>query len=93
MAINEALIGELQHEAATTRKVLERVPTEKFDWKPHEKSMTMGRLATHVANMFGWFSATLETDELDFAEGFEEPKPATNEELSRWTKISRYLEN
>ncbi len=43
--------------------------------------MTMGRLATHVANMFGWFSATLETDELDFAGGYEEPKPATNEEL------------
>ncbi|MDQ3063315.1 MAG: DinB family protein, partial [Acidobacteriota bacterium] len=53
--MNEVFIGELQHEAATTRKVLERVPTEKFDWKPHEKSMTMGRLATHVANMFGWF--------------------------------------
>ncbi len=81
MAMNEVFIGELQHEAATTRKVLERVPTEKFDWKPHEKSMTMGRLATHVANMFGWFSATLETDELDFAQGYEEPKPATNEEL------------
>ena len=81
MTINETFIGELRQEAATTRKVLERIPAEKFDWKPHEKSMTMGRLATHVADIFGWFSATLETDELDFALGYEEPKPATSEEL------------
>lgn len=81
MAINEALIGELQHEAGTTRKLLERIPTEKFSWKPHEKSMTMIRLATHVADMFGWFRPTLEQDELDFSKGYEEPKPANTEEL------------
>ncbi len=52
MAISEALISELQQEAATTRKVLERIPTETFDWKPHEKSMSMYRLATHVADIF-----------------------------------------
>lgn len=81
MAISEALIGELQHEAGTTRKLLERIPVEKFDWQPHEKSMSMIRLATHVADMFSWFPTTLETDELDFANGYEEPKPATTEEL------------
>ena len=81
MAINEALLGELEQEAATTRKLLERIPTEKFDWKPHEKSMSMIRLATHVADMFNWFPVTLEQDELDFAGGYEEPKPATSEEL------------
>jgi len=81
MAINEALIGELQYEAATTRKVLERIPPETFDWKPHEKSMSMHRLATHVADMFGWYAPTLEQDELDFAGGYEEPKPANTEEL------------
>ena len=81
MAINEAFIGELQHEAATTRKLLERIPAETFDWKPHEKSMSMHRLATHVADMFGWFQPTLEQDELDFANGYEEPKPANTEEL------------
>jgi uncharacterized damage-inducible protein DinB len=81
MAINEGLMRELENEAATTRKVLERIPVEKFDWKPHEKSMTMIRLATHVADMFGWFPPTLEQDELDFAKGYEEPKPATTEEL------------
>jgi uncharacterized damage-inducible protein DinB len=81
MAINEAYIGELQHEAATTRKLLERIPTDKFDWKPHEKSMSMNRLATHVADMFSWYAPTLEQDELDFSKGYEEPKPANTEEL------------
>ena len=59
MAINEGLIGELEIEAATTRRVLERIPAEIFDWKPHEKSMTMGRLATHVADMFSWYIPAL----------------------------------
>ena len=81
MAINDGLINELQQEAATTRKVLERIPTETYDWKPHEKSMSMHRLAAHVANMFGWFAPTLEQDELDFAGGYEEPTPATTEEM------------
>lgn len=81
MAINESFIGELQHEATTTRKVLERIPAEKFDWKPHEKSMPFGQLATHVADMFSWFAPVLETDELDFANGYEQPKPVTTEEL------------
>lgn len=81
MAMNEAFIGELKHEAATTRKVLERIPAETFDWKPHEKSMTMSQLAAHVADMFGWFSHTLERDELDFAAGYAQPKPANAEEL------------
>lgn len=82
MARKDGLISELQHEAATTRKVLERIPVETFGWKPHEKSMTMGQLAAHVADMFGWFSATLEFDELDFAAGYEQPNPATTEELT-----------
>ena len=81
MAINDGLMSELQYEAATTRKVLERIPTETFDWKPHEKSMSMRQLAGHVADMFGWYAPTLEQEELDFAGGYEEPKPANTEEL------------
>lgn len=81
MAINDGLISELQEEAATTRKVLERIPAETFDWKPHEKSMSMRQLAAHVADMFGWYTPTLERDELDFAGGYEEPKPASGAEL------------
>ena len=65
--IAAALIGEMQHEAETTRKCLERVPAEKFVWKPHEKSMTKGRLASHIAEMFGWTTPTLQNSELDFS--------------------------
>lgn len=81
MAINQAFLGELDHEARTTRKVLERVPTEKFGWRPHEKSMTMGELAAHVADMYTWYSGTLDADEIDFAAGYKVPSPATTEEL------------
>lgn len=62
-----AFLAELDNEAKVTRQCLERVPAEKFDWKPHEKSMTMGRLAVHCAEMFGWTKETLKKDVLDFA--------------------------
>jgi len=80
--IANGLIQELEQEAATTRKVLERIPADKFDWKPHEKSMTMGRLATHVAEMHGWTKPTVEDPELDFAKMDYKPfEPKTTEEL------------
>ena len=52
--IGSAFIAELEHEAKVAREVLSRIPADKFDWKPHEKSMTFGRLAAHVAEMFAW---------------------------------------
>lgn len=67
MGINEAFLGELEHEAATTRKVLERIPESAWEFKPHEKSMEMKTLATHVAEMHGWVRYTLDHPELDFA--------------------------
>jgi len=67
MGISEALSAELKHEAATTRKMLERVPEDKLDWKPHEKSMTLGTLAGHIAELPGLIRAMLTQDELDFA--------------------------
>lgn len=67
MTHNQALIAELQMEAASTRKLLERVPTEKNEWQPHAKSMSLGRLASHVAELPGWTTMTMNTDELDFA--------------------------
>lgn len=77
-----ALIGELQVEAATTRKCLERIPAEKFDYTPHEKSMKMGRLAVHIAEMFGWAIETVNKTELDFATMDYKPfEPQTTEEL------------
>jgi uncharacterized damage-inducible protein DinB len=67
MAINQALIGELEHEAATSRKILERIPESAWGWKPHDKSMDMKQLATHVTEMWGWTKAAIDHPELDFA--------------------------
>jgi uncharacterized damage-inducible protein DinB len=82
MSQKHALIAELQMESANTRKMLERVPTDKNDWKPHPKSMTLGRLASHVAEIAGWVSYTLDADVLDFAKFDYKPVGnATTEEL------------
>jgi uncharacterized damage-inducible protein DinB len=76
------LIAEIEEEAVSARKCLERIPAEKFDWKPHEKSMTFTRLASHIAEMFGWTAATLQADELDFAKVDYKPfEPATTDDL------------
>ena len=69
----QMLLKEMEQEAKTTRKMLERVPEGKFDWKPHEKSMTLQRLATHIAELPTWVSMVLMTDELDFAKNAYKP--------------------
>ena len=80
--IATALIAEMEHEAAVTRTVLERVPADKFDWKPHDKSMPFGRLASHIAEMFAWTPSTLEHAELDFSKMDYKPfEPGSTEEL------------
>jgi uncharacterized damage-inducible protein DinB len=80
--IASALIAEMEHEAGVTRTCLERVPAEKFDWKPHDKSMPFGRLASHIAEMFGWTPPTLENAELDFSKMDYKPfEPKTTDEL------------
>ena len=65
MPLNQALLSEFDHEMANTRKTLERVPEDKFAWKPHQKSMTMGRLAQHVGEIPSWTVFTIEKDSLD----------------------------
>src|SRR5436190_21547028 len=67
MPQKDAFIAELKQEAVNTRKMLERVPEDKFLWKPHEKSMTIGRLASHIADIPVWVNRTLEANEFDFA--------------------------
>lgn len=67
MPIIDAYLAELDHEAATTRRVLDRFPDGTGDWRPHPRSMTLGRLAGHVAEMPTWGTVVLTTDELDFA--------------------------
>lgn len=63
----EAFLKEIEEESQTTRKMLSRVPDDKFDWKPHAKSMNIRRLATHIAELPTWVTLALTTDELDFA--------------------------
>jgi len=67
MPINQGLLGEFDQEMANTRKTLERVPEDKFGWKPHPKSGTMIWLAGHVAQIPGWAKETMERDSLDIA--------------------------
>ena len=65
MAISEALLPEFDHEMANTRRALERVPDVKLGWKPHEKSMSLASLATHLATIGGWSQAIVGQDSFD----------------------------
>lgn len=75
MAFKDALLPEFDHEAALTRKCLERLPEDKLDWRPHEKSWTLQQLANHLANLYSWADYTMQTDFLDLkppeGEGFK----------------------
>ena len=81
MTIAQSLAPEFEHEAATTRKVLERLPEARFAWQPHAKSMSLHDLAAHVANIFAWGPMTLTTNELDVAGPFEPRRFATTAAL------------
>jgi uncharacterized damage-inducible protein DinB len=74
----QALVKEMDNEAKTTRKMLERIPNDKFNWQPHPKSMTIQRLATHIAELPGWVPMTLKTSELDFAKSAYKPAEITS---------------
>ena len=67
MQMTQLLLQEMEAEALTTRRMLSRVPNDKYDWKPHEKSMSIRQLATHIAELPGWVTIALNTSELDFA--------------------------
>jgi len=82
MSVNTSFIGELKHEAGNTRKLLEKVPFDNPNWQPHEKSMVIGRLATHIAELPVWITRILSTDEFDFAaHTFKAHVAASKEEL------------
>jgi uncharacterized damage-inducible protein DinB len=61
------LLAEFDHEMAVTRRMLDRVPDEAFSWKPHEKSFSLGGLATHLAELTRWGNHILEHDSYDIA--------------------------
>ncbi len=75
MTVLESLKDEFEQEVLTTRKMLSRVPDDKFSWKPHEKSMDLKTLSQHVAELPTWIPLALNTDELDFLKGDWQPKP------------------
>lgn len=68
-SIATTLLPEFDQEMASTRKTLERVPEDRFAWKPHAKSFSMIELATHVANVPGWGTMTITEDSFDVAPG------------------------
>jgi uncharacterized damage-inducible protein DinB len=87
MPLVDALLPEFDHEMTMTRKVLERVPDDKRDWKPHAKSFSLGTLATHLANLPTWGSETLNRSEIDV--GGTQPLtalPSTSEILATFDK-------
>jgi uncharacterized damage-inducible protein DinB len=69
MSIAQSLLPEFDQEMANTRKALERLPEDKLEWRPDAKSMTLGRLAGHVAEMPNWAAMTLSTESLDVNPG------------------------
>jgi uncharacterized damage-inducible protein DinB len=82
MSIKETAFGDLPRELATTRKALEAVPDDKLTWSPHEKSFTLGHLASHIANLVEWGVMILNTDSLDLSEPFpERPEPTSTAQI------------
>jgi uncharacterized damage-inducible protein DinB len=80
MPLVDALRPEFDHEMTVTRKLLERVPEDKFDWKPHPKSMSLGELALHVATSPGVICGWASQDVTHFT-GQPVPKPNSTEEI------------
>jgi uncharacterized damage-inducible protein DinB len=76
MSIAAAMLPEFDHEMTQTRRALERVPAASFDWRPHEKSWPLGRLALHLARIPEWLTMMMSTDDVDFA-AFPPPKYET----------------
>src|SRR5438132_11213931 len=85
MTIAQSMLSEFDEEMKNTRTVLERCPDEKWNWKPHEKSGTLGRLASHVGTVPEWITMTINTEELDYAPiggpVFAAPKITNRKEL------------
>jgi len=73
MALKEGLIAELKHESTNTRKMLERIPADKFTWKPHEKSMELLKLARHISSNPIWIGRAVNATEFDFGKNPQTP--------------------
>ena len=82
MAMKDGLLAEYDHEMATTRRLLERVPEGALGWKPHEKSMTLAQLAGHIANIPYWGSAILDRTDFDLAAAGPDARPGAPQSVA-----------
>lgn len=80
MEIMPSLKEEYDQETSITKTFLEQVPEEKFDWKPHEKNMSMKDLAVHLAKLHSWVELAFNSDELDLTANTSEQKPVNSSE-------------
>ncbi len=78
MTMTQKFLAQLEEEAIATRKMLSVVPDDKFNWQPHPKSMTVQHLASHVAEIPGWFTLALNTDGLDVSNSQFHPPVINN---------------
>jgi uncharacterized damage-inducible protein DinB len=78
MTMIDSLTEEFEHEARTTRRHLERLPEDKLEWRPHEKSFTSGALASHITELVSWTDAIFNKDEFDFDPATYKPYLATS---------------
>jgi len=81
MNIADYILRELEIEAQTTRRVLERVPADKLKWKPHQKSMSLGQLAQHVASTPGGIATSAAADSYPVENFKEDPEPGSIDEI------------
>lgn len=86
MRIADLFASEMAHEAISTRKMLERVPEDQLGWKPHDKSMTLGFLATHISQIPFWGTTTLTSEKFVF----DENTPKTPEATSRAELLEKF---
>jgi len=89
MAIKDGLLAEFDHEMGKTRKLLERVPEEKLSWKPHARSMSLGGLGTHLANIPYWGGTIMSDAFFDLAVS----PPNVEEKRSRTDILAAFDEN
>jgi hypothetical protein len=85
MNLIDPVLSELAHEAGTTRRLLDRVPAQRLAWAPHQKSMSLGRLATHIAEIPGWVGSIVDKDEFDVG-AVVPPTPQAGEIVAMFDK-------
>jgi uncharacterized damage-inducible protein DinB len=89
MSMIKMFLKELEQESQTTRKMLQCIPDDKYDWQPHPKSMIIRKLATHIAELPSWIPMTLNTTELDFSKTPYKPQAinTTSELMAYFEKV------